>query len=173
MVPRSNLLIKKWLKISRLCPFKFTELYQFINISMVWGVGSCYWSSQIAPLFQLVCTESTWEEGGEKGGSIGSKTRVYPRFQNLSFCDVIKRPTTTFLCSRMTHFIYIEKNGGRLKYYPRFSLFPHETLKNLISAQLLYSVTAAHFSKVTMYTKLVYSTASFYPWRNIWSGPGG
>ena len=160
MVPRSNLLTKKWLKISRHCPFKLTELYQFINISMVWGVGSCYWSSQIAPLFQLVCTESTWEEGGEKGGSIGSKTRVYPRFQNLSFCDVIKRPTTTFFVFKNDPFYLHREKRGQTQVLPPF--FPHETLKNLISAQLLYSVTAAHFSKVTMYTKLVYSTASFY-----------
>ena len=49
-----------------------------------------YWSAHI-PNWWL-------GRGGrdEKGGSIGCKTWVYPRFQNLSFHDITKPPTTPF-----------------------------------------------------------------------------
>ena len=73
-----------------------------------------------------------WEStgrGGAKTGVVGSKSRVDPRFQNLSFCDVTRYPTTpVFVCSKMPHFMYMEKNRGRLKSTPVF--LPHETFKN-------------------------------------------
>ena len=89
-----------------------------------------------------------WEStgrGGAKTGVVGSKSRVDPRFQNLSFCDVTRYPTTpVFVCSKMPHFMYMEKNRGRLKSTPVF--LPHETFKNSGSGRLTFiNNILAHF----------------------------
>ena len=67
------------------------------------------------------------------------KTGVYPRFQNLSFCDVTKSPTSPFLCVQKCHILWTwRKTGVRIKSNPVF--LPHETFKNLSSVNILRNV---------------------------------
>ena len=104
------------------------------NTNMVWGVGSyCTIGSLRLFLCSYWSAQKAYGRKGVKRGVVGSKSWVYPRFQNLSFCDVtrvgmISNFPPFFVCPKMPYFMYIEKNGGRLKSTPVF--LPPETFKN-------------------------------------------
>ena len=97
-----------------------------------------YWSAHI-PNWWL-------GRGGrdEKGGSIGCKTWVYPRFQNLSFNDITKPPTTPFSCVQKCHFMYM------------YSIWVKRT-KNVSSVHTFDLADCSRYDLVFAISKMTYS----------------